>query len=381
MSNNSIIILSEKFETPKTLVQKSWWDTINDALIANQKVRLKDKVTFYRLLATMVNAGLTVLQAIKVLHQEQKNPVMKKVQESMIRDIQSGHSLSATLKLFPKSFSDSEIAMIESGEKTGKLNVALLQLATQIEKLSSLSKKLIGALIYPALIIVVMIGVIFVLMWQVVPKLIGIFADFGGLPPATQTLVNASGFVQSYWYLFIVSPFVAFSALGAWRRTEHGLYITDRILLKIPGVGQLLQKIIVSRFSRLLASLMSSGVSIVEALRIISGALGNEVYRQRILLLRDDVTRGVTMGTSLENDPLFPDMVTQMIKVGEETAKIDSIIIKVADFYDEEVDGAVSAVNKIIEPVIIVTMAVVVGFIAYAIMSPIMQLSDVISQQ
>lgn len=178
MSKNSIIILSEKFETPKNLRQKSWWDAINDAIVTNQKVKLKDKVTFYRLLATMVNAGLTVLQSIKVLHSEQKNPVMKKVQESMIRDIQSGHSLSATLKVFPKSFSDSEIAMIESGEKTGKLNVALLQLATQIEKLASLSKKLIGALIYPALIIVVMIGVVFVLMWQVVPKLIGIFTDF-----------------------------------------------------------------------------------------------------------------------------------------------------------------------------------------------------------
>jgi type IV pilus assembly protein PilC len=299
----------------------------------------------------------------------------------MIRDIQSGHSLSATLKLFPKSFSDSEIAMVESGEKTGKLNTALLQLATQIEKLASLSKKLIGALIYPALIIVVMIGVIFVLMWQVVPKLIGIFADFWGLPPATQMLVSVSDFIQNYWYLFFIIPFLLMSSLTAWRKTEHGLYITDKILLKIPGVGSLLQKIIISRFARLLSSLMGSGVSIVEALRIISGALGNEVYRQRVLLLRDDVTRGVTMGVSLEDDPLFPDMVTQMIRVGEETAKIDTIIIKVADFYDEEVDGAVSTINKIIEPIIIVTMAVVVGFIAYAIMTPIMQLSDVISQQ
>jgi type IV pilus assembly protein PilC len=126
----------------------------------------------------MVNAGLTVLQALKVLRDEQKNPVMKRIQDSMIRDIHSGHNLSTTLKAFPKSFSDSEIAMIESGEKTGKLNIALLQLAVQIEKLASLSKKLIGALIYPALIIIVMLGVVFVLMWQVVPKLVGIFSDF-----------------------------------------------------------------------------------------------------------------------------------------------------------------------------------------------------------
>ena len=173
----NINILSEKFETPK-VQQKSWWESINDVLVTNQKVKLKDKVTFYRLLATMVNAGLTVLQALKVLYSEQKNPVMKKVQESILRDIQSGHNLSSTLRLFPKSFSDSEIAMVESGEKTGKLNVALLDLATQIEKLASLSKKLIGVLIYPSLIIFVMIGVIFVLMWQVVPKLVGIFADF-----------------------------------------------------------------------------------------------------------------------------------------------------------------------------------------------------------
>ncbi len=379
---NNIIILSEKFEAPKSAAdKKTWWQALNDALISNQKVGLKDKVSFYRLLATMVNAGLTVLQALRILHDEQKNPVMKKVEEAMIKNIQSGHNLSTTLRAFPKSFSDSEVAMVESGEKTGKLNTALMQLATQIEKLSSLSKKLVGALIYPALIVFVMIGVVFVLMWQVVPKLIGMFSEFGGLPPATQALVNVSDFIQNYWYLFIAAPFVVLTLWTSWRKTEQGLYLTDKLLIHIPGVGGLLRKIIISRFARLLASLMGSGVSIVEALRIISGALGNEVYRQRLLLVRDDVSRGITMGKSLENDPLFPDMVTQMIKVGEETAKIDVIIVKVADFYDEEVDGSVSSINKIIEPVIIVTMAIIVGFIAYAIMTPIMQLSDVIGKQ
>lgn len=156
--------------------------------------------------------------------------------------------------------------------------------------------------------------------------------------------------------------------------------MTDRFILKIPGVGSLIKKMLLARFSRLIASLMGSGISIVESLRIISGAMGNEVYRQRIMLLRDDVMRGVTMGRALEGDPLFPDMVTQMIKVGEETAKIDTIIIKVADFYDEEVDVAVSAINKIIEPIIIVVMAIGVGLIAYAILTPIMRLSDVIVQ-
>lgn len=230
--NNQIIILSEKFDAPKSLTpQKTWWQTINDTLLANQKVKLKDKVTFYRLLATMVNAGLTVMQSLKVLHDEQKNPVMKKIQDSMIKDIHSGHNLSHTLKAFPKSFSDAEIAMIESGEKTGRLNLALLQLATQIEKLASLSKKLIGALIYPALIIIVMIGVVFVIMLMVVPKLIGIFSDFGGLPPATQALVSVSDFVQNFWFLFILLPFAITSGWTAWRKTENGRFTTDKFLL------------------------------------------------------------------------------------------------------------------------------------------------------
>lgn len=380
MSNNTIIVLSEKFEAPKATRHTSWLESFDSILVSGKRMKLKDKMTFYRLLATMVNAGLTVLQAIKILHDEQKNPSVKKVEAKMIENIHSGKNLSATLKEFPKSFWDSEIAMVESWEKTGKLNITLLEIASQIEKLSSLKRKMIGALVYPALIITVMITVIFVIMWKVVPPLVGLFSDFWGLPTSTQILVNVSEFTGDYWYLFFVLP-VIFSVIWKnWRKTEWGLFLTDRFILHIPGVGTLIQKMLLARFSRLIASLMGSGISIVESLRIIAWAMGNEVYRQRIMLLRDDVMRGVTMGKSLEWDPLFPDMVTQMIKVGEETAKIDSIIVKVADFYDEEVDVAVSAINKIIEPVIIVFMAIVVGLIAYAILTPIMQLSDVIVQ-
>lgn len=375
-----MIILSEKFETPKNIKHTSWTDAISNLILSSQKIKLKDKVTFYRLLATMVNAGLTVLQAIKILYEEQKKPVIKKILAKMIDNIHSGKNLSATLKEFPRSFSDSEVAMVESWEKTGKLNLTLLEIASQIEKLASLKRKMIGALVYPSLIVIVMLVVLFVIMWKVVPPLVGLFSDFWGLPASTQILVNTSNFVISYWFLFIIIPFVVTIWWANWRKTESGLFLTDRFILHIPWIGKLVQKILLARFSRLISSLMGSGISIVESLRIISGAVGNEVYRQRILLLRDDVVRGITMGQSLEGDPLFPDMVTQMIKVWEETAKIDTIIVKVADFYDEEVDIAVSSVNKIIEPVIIVTMAVFVWLIAYAILTPIMHLSDVIVQ-
>ncbi len=380
MPNNTIIVLSEKFDAPKAVRHTSWLESFDSILVSGKKMKLKDKMTFYRLLATMVNAGLTVLQAVKILHNEQRNPSVKKIEAKMIENIHSGKNLSATLKEFPKSFWDSEIAMVESGEKTGKLNITLLEIASQIEKLSSLKRKMIGALVYPALIISVMVIVLFVVMWKVVPPLVGLFSDFWGLPLSTQILVNISTFTGNYWYLFIASPFVIGFIWRNWRKTEWGLFMTDRFVLHIPGVGNLIKKMLLARFSRLIASLMGSGISIVESLRIIAWAMGNEVYRQRIMLLRDDVMRGITMGKSLEWDPLFPDMVTQMIKVGEETAKIDSIIIKVADFYDEEVDVAVSAINKIIEPVIIVVMAIGVGLIAYAILTPIMHLSDVIVQ-
>lgn len=380
MSNNNIIVLSEKFDAPKTARRKNWLESFDSILVSGKKMKLKDKMTFYRLLATMVNAGLTVLQAIKILHNEQKNPSVKKIEAKMIENIHSGKNLSATLKEFPKSFWDAEVAMVESWEKTGKLNITLLEIASQIEKLSSLKRKMIGALVYPAMIIIVMIGVVLVIMWKVVPPLVALFSDFWGLPTSTQILVSVSNFTVNYWYIFILSPFLMGFIWRNWRKTEWGLFVTDRFILRIPGVGNLMKKMLLARFSRLIASLMGSGISIVESLRIIAWAMGNEVYRQRIMLLRDDVMRGVTMGKALEWDPLFPDMVTQMIKVGEETAKIDSIIVKVADFYDEEVDVAVSAINKIIEPFIIVVMAILVWLIAYAILTPIMRLSDVIVQ-
>ena len=376
----NIIILSEKFDVSKNVHHMSLWESINNLLLSSQRIKLKDKVTFYRLLATMVNAGLTVLQAIRILYGQQKNPAMKSIEAKMIDNIHSGKNLSVTLKSFPKGFSDSEIAMIESWEKTGKLNITLLEIATQIEKLAVLKRKMIWAMIYPSLIILVMLAVLFIIMWKVVPPLVGLFSDFWWLPKSTQMLVSSSNFVISYWYLFFIVPVLLTMIWTRWRKVESWLFITDRFILQIPGVGVLMQKFILARFSRLLASLMGSGISIVESLRIIAWAVWNEVYRQRILLLRDDVAQGITMGKFLEGDPLFPDMVVQMIKVGEETAKIDSIIIKVADFYDDEVDAAVWAINKIIEPVIVVVLAVLVWFIAYAIMTPIMHLSDVIVQ-
>lgn len=275
-------------------------------------------------------------------------------------------------------FSDAEASIIESGEKTGRLNTALIQLADQVEKVASISNKIKGALIYPGAIVCVMFASITVLMTMVVPKLVEMFGDKSKLPPMTQFLMNVSDFFVGYWWAMIIAIVAAIVSIAIWKKTETGRYRFDEILLKLPIFGPLLRKVILSKFARVLSNLISSGISIVESLRIVSDVVDNDVYRQRILVLREDVKRGVKIGESLEDDHLFPEMLVQMIKVGEETAKLDSIILKIADYYDEEVDTSINAINKSLEPVIIVVMAVVVGFIAVGIMQPIMNLSETI---
>lgn len=256
-----------------------------------------------------------------------------------------------------------------------------MQLAEQVEKVSGISKKLKGALMYPAVIILVMIAAIMVLMIMVVPKIVEMFGDKEKLPPLTQFLIAISDFFVGYWWLMIICAVASFIAISFWKQTESGHYRFDKIMLHLPIMGKVIQKVILSKFSRVLSNLLSSGISIVESLRIVSDVVGNEVYRQRILLLREDIKKGIKIGESLEDDRLFPEMLVQMIKVGEETAKLDTIILKIADFYDEEVDTTINSINKLLEPIIIVFMGAVVGFIAVGIMQPIMNLADVVSEK
>lgn len=349
-------------------------------LISKQRIKIEQKVLFFRLLATMVNAGLSIVKAMSILEKQEKNVVLKKAYGNIILGVKSGKNLSQTLRDYGENFSDSECSIIESGEKTGKLNTSLIQLAEQVEKVSSITKKLKGALTYPAAIVVVMIASVMVLMTMVVPKIVEIFGDVDKLPPLTKILIATSDFFVGYWWIIILFFIASVITVSFWRQTESGHYRFDRIMLHLPIVGKVMQKVILSKFSRVLSNLLSSGISIVESLRIVSEVVGNEVYRQRILLLREDIKRGIKIGESLEDDPLFPEMLVQMIKVGEETAKLDTIILKIADFYDEEVDTTINSINKLLEPIIIVSMAVVVGFIAVGIMQPIMNLADVVSE-
>jgi len=379
---SDILILDTKTEQKESDITAGFSiESINKWLISKQGIKTEQKVIFFRLLATMVNAGLSIMKAMTILEKQEKNIILKKLYGNIIAEIKTGKNLSQTLREYGENFSDSECSIIESGEKTGKLNSSLIQLAEQVEKVSSMSKKLKGALMYPAAIVVVMIGSVMVLMTLVVPKIVEIFGDKDKLPPLTKMLIGTSDFFVHYWWSIIIFAvgFVIF--VSFWKQTESGKYRFDSILLNFPILGKVIQKVVLSKFSRILSNLLSSGVSIVESLRIISEVVGNEVYRQRILLLREDVKRGIKIGESLEDDKLFPEMLVQMIKVGEETAKLDTIILKIADFFDEEVDTTINSINKLLEPIIIVTMAIVVGVIGVGVMQPIMNLADVVSEK
>ncbi|MCH8518616.1 type II secretion system F family protein [Candidatus Gracilibacteria bacterium] len=352
---------------------------LNDFVAGFGKVKTKEKVILYRLLATMLNAGMPLIKSIGVLEKQEKNPVLKNILGGALIGLKEGKSLSECLDEHHKSFAAAEIGIIRSGEKTGQLDLVMISLADQVEKVSSITGKLKSALIYPAMIMLVVVGVIGVMMTMVVPNLLDIFDDQSQLPPSTQILIAMSDFTVNYWFLMIPMGFAAVIGIGYWKKTPAGKYNYDSLLLKLPVFGQIVQKVTLSKFSRVFAGLLAAGVSIVESLNIVSDAVGNEVYRQRILLLLEDVRQGLKIHESLDGDTLFPDIMVQMIEVGEQTANLDKTIIKVADFYDEQVDNLAGTINKLLEPFIIVFLAVVVGFIAIAIMQPIMELADTVA--
>ena len=341
-------------------------------------ITLRQKVVFFRIMATMTNASMTVLKSLDALKKQEKDKKMLAFYNFVIERVKSGSTLNDSLRSYYDNFTDAECSIIEAGERTGKLNQALLQIADQTEKMDSISRKIKGALVYPAVLIIGMIAVIIVLMVKVVPTLLEFFGDPETLPDSTKVILAISNFFQSYWFLLLVGIIAAYIAYLAWKKTPNGKYLNDKTMLKMPIAGPIIQKVVLSRFSRVFSNLIGSGVAIVEAIRIVASAVGNEVYRQRILLLRQDIKAGKKMAESLEDDPMFPELLVAMLRVGEETAQIGNTVIKIADFYDEEVDIAIGSIQKLIEPFILVMMGAVIGFIAIGVMQPMMGLANTI---
>ncbi len=374
-SQTQDIVILDIEDDRSVVAEESTWSYIKHFLVSEWSINLRQKVVFFRILATMVNASLTILKSLTALRKQEKDKHMIKFYDFMIERIQSGTTMHDALNDYYWCFNDAEVSIIEAWERTGKLNTALLQIAEQTEKVDSITRKIKAAMTYPIIMVVGMVACTAILMIKVIPTLVSFFWDPETLPTATKLVMSVSDFFINYWVLLIVGTLGFVSAVKIWKKTKTWKYKFDMFLIKMPLFGPIMKKVVLSKFARVFSDLLWSGVAVVEAIRIVSSAVGNEVYRQRLLLLRQDIKNGQKIAESLEDDPLFPDLLISMIRVGEETAQIGDTVIKIANFYDEEVDIAIGGIQKLIEPVVLVIMAVVIGFLAMGIFLPIMNLA------
>lgn len=343
------------------------------------KVTLREKVTFFQLLSVMINAGVPIIRSLYVLSEQMNNLKLKKIIRALALEMEEGKSLSVAMESYGTVFNEAERGMIASGEASGNLNNILKDLARQAEKTATIASKVKGAMIYPISIFTVMGVCLFLMLTLVVPKLTDLFTQGGKeLPTTTKVLLWLSDFAQHSWVTLLAILLILVLSFFVFKRSKRGHYMIHLFLLYIPVFGKLIRQLMVSRFARLLASLMNAGVPIVKSLEINANAVGNEVYKRRIQYAAQDVSQGIPLGENLNDSSfLFPPTVASMVLVGEQTANLNEVATKIAEFYEEEVDTAVASLSKLMEPVILVVMGSMVGFIVAAIMQPIMSLSDI----
>jgi type IV pilus assembly protein PilC len=338
-------------------------------------VNTREVVIFTRQFATMITSGLPLVQSLSILAEQTENERFRVVITAVLNDIQSGQTLADSMRRHPKVFTDLYVNMIAAGEAGGILDTILLRLATFLEKNDALMRKIKGAMTYPSVMLIVVIGATTILLWKVVPVFAGIFTDAGvALPAPTRAVLAVSDFLQSYiLYCFMAVIAVVF-AVRQYYKTPAGNLMLDKLMLRLPVLGTLIRKAAVSRFTRTLGTLVSSGVSILEGLEITARTAGNRVVHDAVMKSRASIAGGATISEPLKESGVFPPMVVQMINVGEQTGGLDEMLSKIADFYDDEVDAAVTALTSILEPIMIVVMGVVIGGMVVAMYLPMFDL-------
>jgi len=335
---------------------------------------------FTRQFATMITAGLPMVQCLEILAQQMESANLRKIVGEIKESVQAGTTLAEALSKHKKVFDDLFVNMVDAGEIGGALDVILLRLAIYREKADALTRKVKGAMIYPAVVMTVAIGVTFIMLTYIVPVFAKMFAGMGAeLPAPTQFILSLSGFLRHNILTGLILLILAVVAYKLYSRTEDGKRNIDRFKLRIPLIGDLIRKSSIARFSRTLGTLLSSGVPILDALNITARASANRVIHDAIKKSVLSIAEGETITQPLKQCGVFPPMVTQMISVGEKTGGLDEMLSKIADFYDEEVDAAVAALTSIIEPVIIVFMGIVIGGIMIAMYLPMFEIIGKIS--
>jgi type IV pilus assembly protein PilC len=354
-------------------------DLFENLAFMQPKVTEKDIVVFSRIFATMINAGLPLMQCLDILGGQEQNKTFAKIIKTMRSDIEAGSTLTDALKKYPKIFDQLFVNLVAAGESGGILDVILQRLSAYMEKAMKLKSKVKGAMTYPISVLGISIGVVALLLLKVIPVFQKMFEGMGSdLPGPTQFLVDASAFAQNYFIHAVIFVAMSVYLFKMYYKTEKGTLTVDAMVLKLPVFGPLLKKVAVAKFTRTLATMMSSGVPIMEGLEIVSKTSGNKIIENAIMNTRRSIGEGKTIAEPLMETDIFPSMVVQMIAVGEATGALDTMLAKIADFYDDEVDAAVDAMTALLEPFMMVFLGGVVGGMIIAMYLPIFKMASVV---
>ena len=352
-----------------------------DHLFESNKVKSDHLVVFTRQLSAMVGAGVPLLRSLTSIQKHSEDKALEKILAGVVKDVEAGSTLADALQKYPNTFNDIYVNMVRAGETAGILDDILNRLAAQLEKSASIRKKIKSAMAYPMVLLVVTVVAFFGLMLFIIPKIGDIVKGLGGpdakLPTITLIMLGISDFIVSYWFILIPGIVgLIFAIMFYIRKTAKGRHQFHSLILKIPGIRDIIKKVAVARFARTFSALMGAGVAVLEALEVTSRALGNVIYQETLEQAAVEVKNGRLLSETLEDNDLFPAIVVQMLAVGEETGQTDTVLVKVADFYEQEVDYSIDGISAIIEPIMILFMGTMVGLIAASVMLPIAQLSQ-----
>ncbi len=349
------------------------------ALLNTKRVVAKDIATFSRQIATLVSAGVPVVQAMDIVARGAEKPRLQDLLFSIKADIEAGNSLASALREHPLHFDRLFCNLVAAGESAGVLDDMLNKVAAYKERMESIKGKIKKALFYPAMVIAVAVLVTAIILMFVIPAFKELFSSFGAdLPAFTLLVIDISDWVQAWWWLILLTTVVAgYAAVQGWKRSEDFRRLVDRTSLRVPVLGPLFNKAAIARFARTLSTTFSAGVPMVEALESVAGATGNAVYADAILRIREDVATGQSLQLSMRQQNLFPHMVVQMTGIGEEAGALDELLARVADFYEEEVNNAVDTLSSLLEPMIMVVIGILVGGLVVAMYLPIFKMASV----
>lgn len=344
------------------------------------KITTKDITVFARQLATMMSSGVPLVQSFEIVGRGHENKAMQELILSIKSDVEAGGSLNEALAKHPKQFNELFVNLVVAGEQAGILEDILHKLATYMEKTEALKSKIKGAMFYPIAVIVVAFVITCILMIFVIPQFQELFSGFGAdLPAVTQIVINISKWFQANWYILIGGiGLVVFGIIQAMKRSVKFAHFVDRLLLKIPIIGDILDKSAIARFARTLSTMFAAGTPLVEAMTSVAGACGNIVYYEAVMKMRDEVATGTQMQSAMRDAGVFPNMVIQMVAIGEESGAMDAMLSKIADWYEQEVDDLVDSLTSLLEPIIMAVLGVLIGGLVVAMYLPIFKMGQVV---